>query len=89
LPYDTPHIIESDSLAKADNLGMDRDNLITAIVHRPCELVAYVDAQPAPGHKDSMTFTPYQIQMIDIGFVCIIETYLSGASVILQLPIRR
>ena len=38
--------------------------------------------------QNPMAFTPDQIEIIDILFITVIETYLVSISIILQLPIR-
>ncbi len=74
LPDYGPHIIHSHGLAKLNNFGSDGDDFIPSIIHRTGELVADIDTEPATLMKDTVTLVPYQVEMVDISLIRIMES---------------
>lgn len=89
LPYHSPHIIHSEHLAKADYFRSDWDDLITAVIYRSGELVAYIDAQPTTVVQNTIALSPNRIQIVYIAFIAVMKTDLSIIAIIFQLPIWR
>jgi hypothetical protein len=81
LPDNGAHVVKSSSLTKFDYLCSYGDNLISPIIDRASKLIANVDTQPATFVQNPMAFTPNQIQIINILFICVIEAYLLSSSI--------
>ena len=89
LPDNLPHKVKAYRLTKADNLRMYRNYFITTVIYRSSKLVSYIDTETTTIMKHTITLFPYQIQMIYIILIGIIEAYLFISTIVFQLPIRR
>ncbi len=89
LPDNGSHVVETDGFAELDDLGSDGDDFIAAIIYGSCELITDIYAQAATALQNAMAFFPYEVQVVDIIFVGIMETDLLDTVVVFELPVWR
>ena len=89
LPDCGSHAVHANSLAEFGYLGSDGDNLVTPIIDRGRKLVTYVYAKAATLIENSEAFAPYQMEIVDVIFIRIVESQLVFVSIVFELPVRR
>ena len=89
LPNDIAHIVKADSFTKSDNLRVNGDHFISAIIGSPCELVTNIDTQPTAVFQHAETLHPNEVQIVDVFLIGIIKAYLVAIAIIFQLPVWR
>ncbi|MBP5200734.1 MAG: hypothetical protein J6Z82_08805 [Schwartzia sp.] len=72
-----------------DEARADWNDFVPSVIDGTGELVPNIDAQPAAVGKDAVALLPYQIQIVDVIFIVVVEPDLGFVTVIFRLPIRR